>query len=45
MWAIFALGAALLASFNPILYKRILKEADPLIVVWAVTLLGLPLLR
>jgi transporter family protein len=44
MWAIFALGAALLTSFNPILYKRILKDADPLIVVWAVTLLGLPLL-
>lgn len=44
MWAIFALGAALLTSFNPILYKRILKDVDPLIVVWAVTLLGLPLL-
>jgi len=44
MWGILALGAALLASFNPILYKRILKDVDPLIVVWAVTLLGLPLL-
>ncbi len=44
MWATLALGAALLASFNPILYKRILKDVDPLIVVWAVTLLGLPLL-
>ena len=44
MWAIFALSAALLASFNPILYKRILKDTDPLIVVWAVILLGLPLL-
>lgn len=44
MWTIFALGAALLTSFNPILYKRILKDVDPLIVVWSVTLLGLPLL-
>jgi drug/metabolite transporter (DMT)-like permease len=44
MWAVFAIGAAALASFNPILYKRMLKDADPLIVVWGVTLLGLPLL-
>jgi len=44
MWVILALSAALLTSFNPLLYKRILKDADPLIVVWAVTLLGLPLL-
>lgn len=44
MWAILALGAALLTSFNPILYKRILKDMDPLIVVWAVNLLGLPIL-
>src|SRR5574337_1011888 len=44
MWAILALGAALLTSFNPILYKRILKDVDPLIVVWAVILLGLPVL-
>jgi drug/metabolite transporter (DMT)-like permease len=44
MRVLFALGAALLTSFNPILYKRLLKDADPLSVVWAVTLLGLPLL-
>jgi len=44
MWAILALGAALLTSFNPILYKRILKDIDPLTVVWVVNLLGLPLL-
>ena len=44
MWAILALGAALLTSFNPILYKRILKDVDPITVVWAVTLLGLPVL-
>ena len=44
MWAILALGAALLTSFNPILYRRILKDVDPITIVWAVTLLGLPLL-
>jgi drug/metabolite transporter (DMT)-like permease len=44
MWAILALGAALLTSFNPILYKRILRDVDTLPVVWAVTFLGLPLL-
>lgn len=44
MWVVFALGAALLSSFNPILYKRMLQDADSLIVVWGVTLLGTPLL-
>lgn len=44
MWALFALGAAVLTSFNPILYKRILRDAEPLVVVWGVTLLALPLL-
>jgi drug/metabolite transporter (DMT)-like permease len=44
MWAFLALGAALLTSFNPILYKRMLKDADATIVVWGVTLLSLPLL-
>ena len=44
MWAVFALGAAALTSFNPILYKRMLKDADSLVVVWGVTLLGVPLL-
>lgn len=44
MWILLALGAALLASFNPILYKRMLKDADPIITVWSVTLLSLPLL-
>ncbi|MBI5838966.1 MAG: DMT family transporter [Chloroflexi bacterium] len=44
MWIIFSLGAALLTSFNPILYKRMLKEADSLVVVWGVTLLALPVL-
>lgn len=44
MWIVFALGAALLTSFNPILYKRMLKDADVIVVVWGVTLLALPLL-
>ncbi|MEP6896001.1 MAG: EamA family transporter [Chloroflexota bacterium] len=44
MWAILALGAAVLTSFNPILYKRMLKDAEPIVVVWGVTLLALPLL-
>ena len=44
MWALLALGAAALTSFNPILYKRMLKDAEPLVVVWGVTLLALPLL-
>ena len=43
-WALLALGAAVLTSFNPILYKRILRDTDPIIVVWGVTLLALPLL-
>ena len=44
MWILFALGAAVLTSFNPILYKQILKDADPLTVVWGVMLLALPFL-
>lgn len=44
MWSILALGAAVLTSFNPILYKRMLRDVDAIIVVWAVILLALPLL-
>ena len=44
MWAFLALGAAVLTSFNPILYKRMLRDADALVVVWGVTLLALPML-
>jgi len=44
MWAFLALGAAVLTSFNPILYKRMLRDTDSIIVVWGVTLLALPLL-
>ncbi len=53
MWALLALAAALLASFNPILYKRMLGpstlpsvagQAGPVVVVWGVIGLALPLL-
>jgi len=44
MWAILALTAAFLTSFNPILYKRILVNASPLVAVWGVIGLALPLL-
>ncbi len=44
MWAILALLTALLTSFNPILYKRMLGESGPVAVVWGVNGLALPLL-
>lgn len=44
MWALLALGAAVLTSFNPILYKRMLKDSEPVVLVWGVTLISLPLL-
>lgn len=44
MWAILALTAALLTSFNPILYKRMLADTGPVAVVWGVIGLALPLL-
>jgi drug/metabolite transporter (DMT)-like permease len=44
MWAAFALTTALLTSFNPILYKRLVGEVGPLVVVWGVIGLALPLL-
>ncbi|MGH2521217.1 MAG: EamA family transporter [Anaerolineales bacterium] len=51
MWAILALAAAFLTSFNPILYKRLLgpstgsgQAAGPVVVVWGVIGLALPLL-
>jgi drug/metabolite transporter (DMT)-like permease len=44
MWAILALTAALLTSFNPILYKRLLADSGPVAVVWGVIGLALPLL-
>lgn len=44
MWVFLALGAALLASFNPILYKRLLTQASPIVAVWSALGLALPLL-
>jgi uncharacterized membrane protein len=44
MWIIFALGAALLASFNPIINKRLLADTDVSVVAWAGQAFGLPLL-
>lgn len=44
MWILLALGASVLTSFNPIFYKRMLRDVDTIIVVWGVTLLSLPLL-
>jgi len=44
MWALYALTAALLTSFLPIINERILTTADVAIVAWAPNLLSLPLL-
>ena len=44
MWIIFALCAALLASFNPIINKRLLADTDVTVVTWAGQAFGLPLL-
>lgn len=44
MWIIFALCAALLASFNPIINKRMLADTDVSVVAWAGQAFGLPLL-
>ncbi len=44
MWAILALTTALLASFTPIIHKRILADADVPVVAWAAQAVSLPLL-
>ena len=44
MWAIYALAAALFTSFNPILYKRLLGNSEPVVVVWSVIAVAWPLL-
>jgi len=44
MWALLALGAACLASVNPIVNKRLLVSADVRIVAWAGQTAALPLL-
>lgn len=41
---LFALGAALLASFNPIINKRMLADTDVSVVAWAGQAFGVPLL-
>lgn len=44
MWAILALSATLLTSFLPILNKRLLRDARPALVAWAINAASLPLL-
>src|SRR5262249_39129107 len=44
MWALYALTAALLTSFLPIINKRILTTADVAVVAWIPNALSLPLL-
>lgn len=44
MWALYALTAALLTSFLPIINKRILAQADVAVVAWVPNALSLPLL-
>jgi uncharacterized membrane protein len=44
MWALYALTAALLTSFLPIITKRILARADVAVVAWVPNALSLPLL-
>ena len=44
LWFPYALGAALLASFNPIVVKRLLRDTDVTVVAWAGQAFALPLL-
>nr|MBI2904863.1 EamA family transporter [Chloroflexota bacterium] len=44
LWFPYALGAALLASFNPIVVKRLLRDTDVAVVAWAGQAFALPLL-
>ena len=44
MWALYALTAALLTSFLPIINKRILTTADVAVVAWVPNALSLPML-
>ncbi len=44
MWALYALTAALLTSFLPIINKRILTAADVAVVAWVPNALSLPIL-
>lgn len=45
MWIIFALCAALPASFHPSINKRLLADTDVSVVAWAGQAFGLPLLE
>jgi uncharacterized membrane protein len=44
MWALYALTAALLTSFLPIINKRILTTAEVAVVAWVPNALSLPML-
>ncbi len=44
LWFPYALGAALLASFNPIVVKRLLRDTDVAVVAWAGQAFAVPLL-
>ncbi len=44
MWAMYALGAAILTSFLPIINKRLLANAEVAVVAWAVNTLSLAIL-
>ncbi len=44
LWFPYALGAALLASFNPIVVKRLLRDTDVTVVAWAGQAFAVPLL-
>ena len=44
MWVLYALAAALLTSFLPIINKRILTAADVAVVAWVPNVLSLPIL-
>jgi drug/metabolite transporter (DMT)-like permease len=44
MYALFALTATVLTSFLPILNKRMLQDARPALVAWAVNAFSLPIL-
>ncbi len=44
LWAVLALVAALFSSFNPIIYSRILRDADVALTTWVGQVLSLPLL-
>ncbi|MBI4772153.1 MAG: EamA family transporter [Chloroflexi bacterium] len=44
LWIPPALGAALLASFNPVIVKRLLRDTDVTVVAWAGQAFALPLL-